>query len=49
MLFLLAAILFTAWVIGVLTGTMLGGFIHMLPVLSFLIVVVRLMQGERTN
>ncbi len=49
MLFSLAALLFAAWVVGVLTSTMLGGFIHLLLIFSVITVIARLIQGERAR
>ncbi len=49
MLFTLAAILFTAWVVGVLTSNMLGGFIHLLLLFSVIAVIARLIQSERAR
>lgn len=48
MLFIFAALLFTTWVLGVLTGTMFGGYIHLLPALAVLAVIARLIQTENT-
>lgn len=49
MLFAFAAILFALWVVGVLTATMMGGFIHLLVILSVLLVIVRIIQGEHAR
>ncbi len=49
MLFAVASILFTAWVLGVLNSIMLGGYIHLLAILSVLTVIARLIQPEKTN
>lgn len=49
MLFALAALLFTIWVVGVLTSTMLGGFIHLFVIFSVVVVIVRLIQSEHVR
>jgi len=49
MLFALAALLFAAWVVGMLTATTLGGFIHLFLLFSLVVVIVRIIQGERAR
>lgn len=49
MLFALAALLFVVWVVGVLTETMMGGFIHLLLFFSIVAVIARLIQSERAH
>lgn len=45
MLLAIAAILFLLWVVAFATGTMLGGFVHFLLVISIAIVLMRLISG----
>ncbi len=40
-------ILVVLWLLGLLTGTSMGGLIHVLLVVALIIVVVRLIQGRR--
>jgi len=47
MLWIIAAVLFGLWLLGVLTAYTLGGFIHILLVVAIITVVVRLIRGKR--
>ena len=49
MLFALAALLFVIWVVGVMTATMLGGYIHLFAIFSVVVVIARLIQSERVR
>jgi hypothetical protein len=49
MLFALAALLFAVWVAGVLSTTMLGGFIHLFLLFAVVAVIARLMQSGHTG
>jgi hypothetical protein len=47
MLWTIAAILLVLWLLGLLTGTTLGGFVHVLIVLAVIAVVIQLISGRR--
>jgi hypothetical protein len=47
MLWTIAVILFVLWLLGLLTSTTVGGFLHVLLVLAVLMVIVNLFQGRR--
>jgi len=42
-----AIVLLLLWVLGVLTGHTMGGFIHILLVLAIVVILVRLIEGRR--
>ncbi len=46
MLWTILAILLVLWLIGMITGTTLNGFIHILLVLAAVVLVIRLLQGR---
>jgi cation transporter-like permease len=47
MLWTIAVILLILWAIGLITGTTLSGFIHILLVVAVIVVLIRLIQGRR--
>ncbi|HAA24987.1 MAG TPA: lmo0937 family membrane protein [Ruminiclostridium sp.] len=47
MLWIIAAVLFGLWLLGVLTAYTLNGLIHILLVVAIITVVVRLIRGKR--
>jgi len=47
MLWTIAAILLTLWVLGMVSGTTISGFIHLLLVLAIVAVVIQLITGRR--
>jgi hypothetical protein len=47
MLFTIAMILVVLWLLGMLSSTTMGGFIHILLVLAIIVVLVRVIQGRR--
>jgi Family of unknown function (DUF5670) len=47
MLWTIAVILLILWAIGLISGTTISGFIHILLVLAIIVVVIRLIQGRR--
>jgi hypothetical protein len=47
MLYTLALILVIAWLLGLVCSYTLGGFIHILLVVALVLIVVRLIQGNR--
>jgi len=47
MLLTIAAVLVILWLLGLVTSFTLGGFIHILLVLAIIVILVRLIRGER--
>lgn len=47
MLETIAAILIILWLLGLVGGYALGGFIHVLLVIALVVVVIRVIQGRR--
>jgi hypothetical protein len=47
MLFTIAVILLVLWLLGMVTGTMIGGFIHILLVVAIVVVLVRIITGKK--
>ena len=48
MLMTIAIILLVLWLLGLVTGTTLGGFIYALLVIAIVLFVVQLITGRRT-
>jgi hypothetical protein len=47
MLNLIAVTLIILWLLGLITSTLMGGFIHILFVIAVVIVLIRLIQGRK--
>jgi len=47
LLWTIAVVLAVLWVLGLVTSTTLGGFIHALLVVAVILVLVRIIQGRR--
>ena len=47
MLETLAVVLVVLWLLGMVTATMLGGFIHVLLVIAIVVVLIRVISGRR--
>ena len=47
MLQTLAIILLVLWLLGMVTSTTMGGFVHVLLVIAVVVVLVRVIQGRR--
>jgi hypothetical protein len=47
MLETIAIILLILWVLGLVSSTTVGGFIHVLLVLAIIVILVRVIQGRR--
>lgn len=47
MLWTIAVILLILWLLGVVTSYTLGGFIHILLVIAIIVVLVRLINGQK--
>ncbi len=48
MLMTIAIILLVLWLLGLVTGTVLGGFIYVLLVIAVVLFLVQLITGRRT-
>ena len=47
MLWTIFVILLVLWLLGMVSGTTLGGFIHLLLILAIVVVLIRIIQGRR--
>jgi hypothetical protein len=47
MLYTIAVILIILWLLGLVTGTTMGGFIHILLVIAIVVVLVRVITGRK--
>jgi uncharacterized membrane protein YtjA (UPF0391 family) len=47
MLYTIAVILLVLWLLGLVTGTTIGGFIHILLVVAIVMVLVNLISGRK--
>jgi hypothetical protein len=47
MLYTIAVILLILWLLGLVTGTTMGGFIHILLVIAIVVVLVRIISGRK--
>lgn len=47
MLYSIAVILLILWLLGLVTSVTIGGFIHLLLIVAIIIVLLRLIRGER--
>ncbi len=47
MLYTIVAVLVVLWLLGLLTGTTLGGFIHALLVIALVVLVIQLLTGRK--
>lgn len=47
MLFTIAVILVVLWAVGLVSGTTIGGFVHLLLVLAIIVVAYQLISGKR--
>jgi hypothetical protein len=47
MLITIAVILIILWILGLITSYTLGGFIHILLVVAVIMILIRLIRGER--
>jgi hypothetical protein len=46
MLWTIFVILLILWLLGMVSGTTLGGFIHLLLILAVVVVLIRIIQGR---
>ncbi len=47
MLWTIFIILLILWLLGMVSGYVLGGFIHVLLVIAIVVVLIRIIQGRR--
>lgn len=47
MLYTLAVILLVLWLLGLVTSTTMGGFIHVLLVVAVVVVLLRVISGRK--
>lgn len=47
MLYTLALILIIAWLLGLISSYTMGGFIHILLVVAIILILVRIIQGNK--
>ncbi len=47
MLWTIAVILIILWLLGVVSSFTIGGFIHILLVLAIIVILVRVIRGEK--
>ncbi|MDD4530887.1 MAG: lmo0937 family membrane protein [Candidatus Gracilibacteria bacterium] len=47
MLSAIATVLILLWILGLVTSYTMGGFIHILVVIAVIIVLVRIIKGEK--
>jgi len=47
MLYTIAFVLVILWLLGLVTGTMMGGFIHILLVIAVMVVLLRVISGRK--
>ena len=47
MLYTIAVILLILWLLGLVTSTTIGGFIHVLLVIAIIVLLLRIISGRR--
>ncbi|MFH0976844.1 MAG: lmo0937 family membrane protein [Spirochaetota bacterium] len=47
MLWTIAVILLILWLLGLISGYTIGGFVHILIVVAIIVVLIRVIQGRR--
>ena len=47
MLWTIAMILIVLWLLGLVTSTTMGGFLHVLLVIAVVVILLRVIQGRR--
>ena len=47
MLYALAAVLIVLWLLGLITSTTMGGFIHVLLVIAIVVILVNVIRGRK--
>jgi hypothetical protein len=49
MLWTIFVILLILWLLGMVSGSTMGGFIHLLLILAVVVVLIRIIQGRRPS
>lgn len=47
MLYTIALILVVLWLLGLVTGSTMGGFVHILLVIAIVVVLLRIISGRK--
>lgn len=47
MLYTIALVLIILWLLGLVTGTTMGGFIHILLVIAVVVILLRVISGRK--
>ncbi len=47
MLWTIAIILIVLWLLGLISGYMISGFIHVLLIVAIIVILIRVIQGRR--
>lgn len=47
MLYTIAVVLLLLWLLGLVSSYTIGGFIHVLLVLAIVVILIRVIQGQR--
>ena len=47
MLYTIAVVLLILWLLGLVTGTTMGGFIHILLIIAIVMVLLRIISGRK--
>lgn len=47
MLFFIATVLIVLWILGLITSYTMGGFIHVLLVIAVVVILVRVIRGQK--
>jgi hypothetical protein len=47
MLYTIAIVLIILWLLGLITGTVIGGFIHVLLVIAIVMILLRIISGRK--
>lgn len=47
MLYTIALVLLVLWLLGLVTSTTIGGFIHVLLVIAIVVILLRVISGKR--
>jgi hypothetical protein len=47
MLYTIALVLLVLWLLGLVTGTTIGGFIHVLLVIAVVMILLRVISGRK--
>jgi uncharacterized membrane protein len=47
MLYTIAMVLIILWLVGLVSGVVLGGFIHVLLVIAIVVILLRLISGQK--